>query len=183
MLTAWPTPLRLQHFASFCNMTLYDSFRMHRWLFRWLSCIRIESCHVTSIWPLHWPAIFAGAGLCVGWTLLLAPWRPRQISVNRQNGRPLEKLLEKIRINWRGLRKSTEVYRMGPPLDSVQLPDFSGFMVDRTIVNRGNIGVIMVYKATYNWGAPSCTESELSELSIFLSVSVFEVSVAQGAGS
>ena len=27
--------------------------------------------------------------------------------------------------------------RMGPPVDSVQLPYFSGFMVDMTMVNRG----------------------------------------------
>ena len=39
------------------------------------------------------------------------------------------------------------------PQDSVQLPYFSGFMVDITIVNRG---YFMVYKPTYNWGAPSC---------------------------
>ena len=40
------------------------------------------------------------------------------------------------------------------PQDSVQLPYFSGFMVDITIVNRA---YFMVYKPTYNWGAPSCT--------------------------
>ena len=34
-----------------------------------------------------------------------------------------------------------------------KLPYFSGFMVDITIVNRG---YFMVYKPTYNWGAPSC---------------------------
>ena len=34
---------------------------------------------------------------------------------------------------------------MGPPVDSVQLPYFSGFMVDITIVHRG---FVMVYKPT-----------------------------------
>ena len=43
---------------------------------------------------------------------------------------------------------------MGPPVDSVQLPKKSGFMVDITIVF---MGVIMVYKPTYNWGAHPVT--------------------------
>ena len=38
-----------------------------------------------------------------------------------------------------------------------KLPYFSGFMVDITIVF---IGVIMVYKPTYNWGAPSCRQND-----------------------
>jgi hypothetical protein len=38
-----------------------------------------------------------------------------------------------------------------------KLPYFSGFMVDITIVNRA---FVMVYKPTYNWGAPSCTTSQ-----------------------
>ena len=48
-------------------------------------------------------------------------------------------------------------YRVGFPQDSVQLVNRSGwiqwFMVDITIVF---MGIIMVYKPTYNWGAPSC---------------------------
>ena len=40
---------------------------------------------------------------------------------------------------------------MGPPLDSVQLPYFSGFMVDITIVDRG---YFMVYKPTNITGGP-----------------------------
>ena len=49
--------------------------------------------------------------------------------------------------------KVDDNYRMGPPVDSVQLPYFSGFMVDIIIVNRA---YFMVYKPTYNWGGPSC---------------------------
>ena len=45
-------------------------------------------------------------------------------------------------------------YRMGLPVDSVQLPKKSGFVVDITIVF---MGVIMVYKPTYNWGAHPVT--------------------------
>ena len=39
------------------------------------------------------------------------------------------------------------------PQDSVQLPYFSGFIVDITIVTGS---YFMVYKPIYIWGAPSC---------------------------
>ena len=62
--------------------------------------IRIESCrHI-------WPPIFAGVGLCVGWTLLLAPWQPWQPRLLSAKRRPLEKLLDKMDK----LKGSTEVY-------------------------------------------------------------------------
>jgi hypothetical protein len=53
----------------------------------------------------------------------------------------------------------TNLHRMGPPVDSVQLPykwlKKLWFVVD---ITKKLIGVIMVYKPTYNCGAPSCMD-------------------------
>ena len=49
-------------------------------------------------------------------------------------------------------------YRMGPPLDSVQLPYkwLNSMVYDRYNKLDEKLGVIMVYKPTYNWGVPHC---------------------------
>ena len=57
-----------------------------------------------------------------------------------------------------------------------KLPYFSGFMVDITIVF---IGVIMVYKPTYNWGAP-CFDSLFMIFSVEVNQVAPEISRIRG---
>ena len=52
---------------------------------------------------------------------------------------------------------------MGPPVDSVNRWLINKWLSLTVVYGRYNelvfMGIIMVYKPTYNWGAPSCTYS------------------------
>ena len=106
VLTAWLTKLRVQNFASFCNMT----FRMHRWL-SWSVMYWFASNHVAvqhlAIGHCQFlqELVYVLAGP-FSWLL----GSLGNLGYCRQNGRPLEKLLEKMDKLKGSLRKSTEVW-------------------------------------------------------------------------